>query len=393
MGLQLKGSRAQLRAYYEASYGQTPAARNGVRLPAVDIGIGLTQGLVTSRVLQGNRSETMPVADQRTVAGSTTVQPDVRSFGWLARHLLGSYSVVQTGPITSLNITAAGTGYTTPPTVAFAGGGGSGAAATAIVAGGLVTGFIFTNNGTGYTSAPTVTLTGGGGTGATATANVAYTHTFKVADLAASLMLEKYFSDGGFAYQYIGCKPNGLTWDVGTGGLQECSLDWVGQDEIYAAAPEDASPLLHPVVGFKLPSVTLAQAGISLTRATRFGLNLANNIEGTRTIGNAGIIADAPEGVIGVSGPLEVAFDSNVQYAKAKAGTEETLVVTYPAANGMSLQWLLDEVQYEVASPGVPGPAGLTVGINYHAYYDDGAAASAVRLLLVNDVPTYAAIP
>jgi hypothetical protein len=316
--MRAKGSKAQLRAYYETAYGEAPSTRNGVRLPAVDIGIGLTQSLVQSRVLQGNRSETMPSPDQKSVAGTTTIQPDVRSIGWILRHLFGSYSVSGAGP---------------------------------------------------------------------------YTHTFKVDAIAGSYMLEKFFSDLNFALQYVGCKPNGLNWDVGTGGLQECSVDWIGQDEIYSATPEDASPLLHAVIGFKVPTVTLSQAGVSLTKATRFGINIANNIEGTRTIGNSGIISDAPEGVISVTGPFEVTFESMTQYNKALNQTEEALVVTYPAAGGHSLQFLLDEVQYEVASPAVQGPGGLNVAMNYRAYYDDAAAATAIRAILINDVATYAAIP
>lgn len=320
---QARGSKAQLRAYLESSFGEAPAARNGLRLPAVDISIGITQGLVQSRVLQGNRSQTMPSRDQRAVAGGTTLQPDVRSIGWILRHLLGDYAV--TGPVGAL-----------------------------------------------------------------------YTHTFKVNAITGSYMLEKYFADAGIALQYLGCKPNGLTWEIGTGGLQECGVDWIGQDELYSATPEDATPLLEPVIGFKVPSVTLSQGGVALTDATRFGINIANNMEGTRTVGNAGLVADIAEGVIAVTGDFEVVFRSIAQYNKARNSTEEALIVTYPAAGlptGMSLQWLIDEVQYEQTSPPVPGPGGLTVPMKYTAYYDDAAAASSIRAILINDVVSYATIP
>lgn len=63
-----------------------------------------------------------------------------------------------------------GSGYTSAPTVSFSGGGGTGAAGTAVVTNGVVTGINITAPGTGYTSAPTIALTGGGGTGAAATA-------------------------------------------------------------------------------------------------------------------------------------------------------------------------------------------------------------------------------
>jgi len=72
--------------------------------------------------------------------------------------------------IGSINVSAGGTGYTSAPTVALTGGGGTGATATAVVDGGAVIGVTITNPGTGYTSTPTVTFTGGAGSGAAATA-------------------------------------------------------------------------------------------------------------------------------------------------------------------------------------------------------------------------------
>ena len=60
--------------------------------------------------------------------------------------------------------------YTSAPTVAFSGGGGTGAAGTAVLTNGRVTGVTITNAGSGYTSAPTIAFSGGGGTGAAALA-------------------------------------------------------------------------------------------------------------------------------------------------------------------------------------------------------------------------------
>lgn len=77
-------------------------------------------------------------------------------------------------PVIGIYITSPGSGYTSAPTVSFSGGGGSGAAATAVVnAAGQVIGITLTNYGTGYTSAPTVSFSGGGGSNAAATAVVA----------------------------------------------------------------------------------------------------------------------------------------------------------------------------------------------------------------------------
>ncbi len=75
------------------------------------------------------------------------------------------------GPVTSLTLTAGGSGYISAPSVSITGGGGSGAAATATIGGANVTAVTMLTKGTGYTSAPTVQFTGGTtGTAATATA-------------------------------------------------------------------------------------------------------------------------------------------------------------------------------------------------------------------------------
>lgn len=63
-----------------------------------------------------------------------------------------------------------GMGYTSAPTVSFTGGGGTGAAGTAVIENGRVKSITITNGGSGYTSAPTVAFSGGGGSGAAGTA-------------------------------------------------------------------------------------------------------------------------------------------------------------------------------------------------------------------------------
>ena len=77
-----------------------------------------------------------------------------------------------------INITGGGSGYVSAPLVSFAGGGGAGAAATAVISGGSVTRIYITNGGTGYATAPTVTIAPPpAGTTATATSQLAGTLT------------------------------------------------------------------------------------------------------------------------------------------------------------------------------------------------------------------------
>lgn len=93
-------------------------------------------------------------------------------------------AVVSNGAITSIvladsesvnntTVTAAGSGYTSVPTVTFSSpsSGGTTATGTAVLSAGTVASISITNRGSGYTSNPDITFSGGGGTGATATAS------------------------------------------------------------------------------------------------------------------------------------------------------------------------------------------------------------------------------
>lgn len=83
--------------------------------------------------------------------------------------------------VDSITITNGGSSYETPPTVEFSGGGGTGAAGTAVLTADAVTSVTITDPGTGYTSAPTVAFTGGGGADAAGTAVLTATaHVYSV---------------------------------------------------------------------------------------------------------------------------------------------------------------------------------------------------------------------
>jgi hypothetical protein len=74
---------------------------------------------------------------------------------------------LNSGAVSAITVTAAGSAYTTPPTVGFTGGGGgTGAAATAKMG---VAAVAVTAGGTGYTNGAAITVTGGGGSGAAGT--------------------------------------------------------------------------------------------------------------------------------------------------------------------------------------------------------------------------------
>jgi hypothetical protein len=64
--------------------------------------------------------------------------------------------------VQGVELVNSGSGYTSTPSVVFIGGGGSGAAATAIIASGIVGIVTITSGGSGYTTSPTVTFSSPG---------------------------------------------------------------------------------------------------------------------------------------------------------------------------------------------------------------------------------------
>jgi len=75
-----------------------------------------------------------------------------------------------TNSVVTITVSTGGVSYTSAPTVALSGGGGTGAIAVAQMAGTAVDSVRVVSGGTGYTAAPTVSFSGGGGTGASAVA-------------------------------------------------------------------------------------------------------------------------------------------------------------------------------------------------------------------------------
>jgi hypothetical protein len=72
--------------------------------------------------------------------------------------------------VQNINVVNAGSGYTVAPTIKVSGGGGTGAAATAVIENGVIGIVTVTSGGSGYTTTPTITFTGVSTVSAAATA-------------------------------------------------------------------------------------------------------------------------------------------------------------------------------------------------------------------------------
>ena len=91
---------------------------------------------------------------------------------WVTGQVWDMYDDQYSTEVQGINLIAGGYGFSGTPTISITGGGGTGAAAVAVVGNGVITAINLTSRGSGYTSVPTVTISGGGGAAAIATAVV-----------------------------------------------------------------------------------------------------------------------------------------------------------------------------------------------------------------------------
>lgn len=113
---------------------------------------------------------------------------------WTSNIVYDMYDDAYSNEIIGINIVSGGVGFNSLPTIAISGGGGSGAAFTAVVLEGQIIGVDLVSKGTGYTSVPTVTVTSASGTGADlkAVLNLAHTGVNKLEDSQFYVMTEDF---------------------------------------------------------------------------------------------------------------------------------------------------------------------------------------------------------
>jgi len=135
--------------------------------PTVAIsGGGGTGGAATSTISKGIGSMTVGAGGTGYTTPPTVSIPAPDQPGGIQAV---AHAVLTSNAVSSIVVDTVGKGYSVAPTITLTGGGGTGAAVTAVLTGVLDT-IVFSDKGQNFTTAPTLTLSGGGGTGGAATA-------------------------------------------------------------------------------------------------------------------------------------------------------------------------------------------------------------------------------
>jgi len=218
-----------------------------------------------------------------------------------------------------------------------------------------------------------------------------YTHTFKIGSLPTGLQIEKQFTDITQYIRYNGCRINSHKATIKAEGPLEGSFNFMGAKETVATLPHDGAPTdfgHSPFDGFE---AVINRGGSPLGVATEASFDVTNNLDGSIfVIGGAGERYSIPAGKVKVSGKLTALFEDMVLYNLAVANTETTLQIVLTKGTGAGtagnekLTYNFDEVVFRPQAPVIAGDKGIMVELEFEAYYDNDADASALWIELMN---------
>jgi len=280
------------------------------------------------------------------------------------------------GTLTSIFVTNGGSGYTSAPTVAITGGGGSGGTATAVLSGGSITSLTLTNGGSGYTSAPTVAITGGGGTGATATAALA------AGSIASAALVNA--GSGFTSAPAVGVSGGGGASGAVTAALTPTSIASVAVTNPgsgYTSAPTVAitggggtgATATAVLSGGSITAVTITNAGTGYTSAPTIGFTGGGGTGAAAT-------ANMTSGVGGLIITNQGGAYSTAFAITFSGGGGSGAAATAYVNGGIVIGYHIDNPGSGYTSPPTP---------SFAAGDGSGAAGTALMLGCLQDVPSY----
>lgn len=216
-----------------------------------------------------------------------------------------------------------------------------------------------------------------------------YTHTFASGEKLPSFWTEVMIATQTPIYKRsLGCKISTLALQAGGDGELTATLGLMAASQTQESAAAVAAPEEMPFNRLANFQALLKVDGQVTGNAMSFSVNLDNGLDGdVRLLSGQGFRADLPEGLMGVSGTMDVMVTDGDLYAKALASTPLDLELSFTKGQE-SLTIKLPKVQLQVTGPVIDGPAGLKMSWNWQAYSVQPEDA-AMTVELVNTLPDY----
>lgn len=319
---QARGSQTTVAIYEESAYGQTPGTPAGKKLYINSCNLAASQNRLDSNTIGTSRARQQPAAGNIDAGGSIGLEIGAESLGTLLKHALGQNATTGTGP---------------------------------------------------------------------------YTHTLTLGDLPAGLIVEKDYGaniSGSGRYEYFnGCRVNSASFKFPSEGYVTANFDIKGAKSTLASSPLDATLDDAGHTSFSAFQAAILEGGSAIAVVTDAEIKIDNGLDaGVYVIGGAGVRSALPEGFATISGSITALFSDATLLTKSINGTASSLKITLSRGTGdgsagnESIEFLVEQMLYERASPPIDGPAGLKITLPFKGYRS--GANNGLKITLKNAVAT-----
>lgn len=225
-----------------------------------------------------------------------------------------------------------------------------------------------------------------------------YTHTFTISALPQGMVIEKKFADLQTVtyFRYNGCKVNSLKVSVKPEGPIDFAISVVGAAETVTQTSFDTSPTTQSWNSFDGFTCTIKEGGLTLGTITEFDMTLSNNLDGSvYVLDGTGERYSLPEGQVKVEGTIKTLFTDDYLYMKALNSSETSLEMIFTKGTGdgtagnEKLTITMEELIFKPEAPVISGPNGIFLNMGYVGYYNDGASASALKVVIKNAIASF----
>lgn len=223
----------------------------------------------------------------------------------------------------------------------------------------------------------------------TTTGTDPYTHEYKIGDDMPSFTFEEGFEDLATSeyIRYVGCKASRFSMSVGGDGELVATMGVLGANYSIETSAFDATPTEPSFTRLYNSQATVYEGGSAAGDLTSFDLAVEFGLDpNIYPINSQGARGSLPEGAVSITGNIKALFKDVTLLTKAKNKTETSLKVTIQASSSSIFEVEIPELQLQERMPSIDGPQGLLVDLDFFAYYDDGADASAVIFSVTNSL-------
>lgn len=213
-----------------------------------------------------------------------------------------------------------------------------------------------------------------------------YTHTSLLKRTPIYHLVEMGMPAATLYYKYRDLLLNKCSFDLPIEGICKVSLGGVGSgDAVFAGvAPLDATVTEVAGAPGEYANMTILEDAVDIGTITKLGIEIARAIVEKRPHGKGGKASELRFGADKVSGTLEVYFETDALWAKARGGTLTALSATL-VSGADSLAITMPEVKLEPVGPAVEGDDGIMQSFTYRAIKKASADAP-IKFVTTNAV-------